>query len=369
MFEIVGREEQAFEQWEQGARVSNPCMKAGDEVVFRNSSGATAVMIAMEESGQVVADVPNKLLQMALCILVDLGQSNELHSECRTSFRVNPAEKPADYSYIDNTVREEEKSSGGGSGADLLNENGIIKQEYLPKGFPYKSGKDAVIMEATKLEYDADAGGIVYKDKYIKLLPGEEYIVSWNGVEYTSTAVDGSGLGEGIECGLGNVGALTGGEPTSDPFVIFTTTEELGAMMGFFAMVLPLDDSTTVDISITGFVGDLQKIDEQYLPEQESDTVVVKVVGSYPTVNTWSHTTEDVEALLEAGKTVRLEVAANSTVLDRKIYHLNSYGSGAPVFYYVNANSDETLQVYTLQMPTSIGVYYWKCREITVAST
>lgn len=104
MFEIVGREEQVFEQWEQGAKVSNPCMKAGDEAVFRNASGATAVMIAREESGQVVCDVPNKLLQMCCNILVDLEQGNDRHTECRTTFTVNPAQKPDGYKCVDNSV-------------------------------------------------------------------------------------------------------------------------------------------------------------------------------------------------------------------------------------------------------------------------
>ena len=112
MFEIVGREEQVFEQWEQGVKLSNPCMKAGDEVVFRNSSGATYVMIA--ESGGV--EVPNKMLQMTCNILVDLKQGKEQHDDCQTVFEVNPAEKPDDYVYVDNTIRKQEVQSGGGSG-------------------------------------------------------------------------------------------------------------------------------------------------------------------------------------------------------------------------------------------------------------
>lgn len=109
MFEIVGREEQVLYQWEQGVSLSNPCMKAGDEVVFRNSSGATYVMIA-DASG---VEVPNKLLQRDLNILVELGQGLECHSECQTVFEVLPEEKPGDYAYVDNTIRGEQPSSAG----------------------------------------------------------------------------------------------------------------------------------------------------------------------------------------------------------------------------------------------------------------
>lgn len=128
MFEIVGREEQEFNQWEQGVKLSNPCMKAGDEVVFRNSSGATYVMIA----GSAGVEVPNKLLQMTCNILVDLKQGSEQHDDCQTVFEVNPADKPDDYVYVDNTIRKQEVQSGGGAGgAGKFIVNATMDESYI----------------------------------------------------------------------------------------------------------------------------------------------------------------------------------------------------------------------------------------------
>lgn len=102
MFEIVGREKQEFNQWEQDVILTNPCMKAGDEVVFRNSSGATYVMIA----GASGVEVPNKILQMSCNILVDLEQGLEQHTDCQTVFKVNPGAKPDGYVCDDNSTHE-----------------------------------------------------------------------------------------------------------------------------------------------------------------------------------------------------------------------------------------------------------------------
>ena len=71
MFTIYGGK-QEFMQWDLDQFVTNPCMQEGDEVVFYNSHGATYVVKAFVQNGEVLADVPNYLLQMDGNILVDL---------------------------------------------------------------------------------------------------------------------------------------------------------------------------------------------------------------------------------------------------------------------------------------------------------
>ena len=117
MFEIVGSN-QNFTQWELNKLLVNPCMKAGDEVVFRNSSGKTFVTYAWNKDGEVVVDVPNVLLQYPLNILVNLGQGLDLHSECETVFSVIEAEKPENYKCVDN-IKRPTPSSGVSSWNDL----------------------------------------------------------------------------------------------------------------------------------------------------------------------------------------------------------------------------------------------------------
>ena len=226
MFEIVGREEQVFEQWEQGAKVSNPCMKAGDEVVFRNSSGATAVMIAREESGQVVADVPNKLLQMCCNILVDLEQGNDRHTECRTTFTVNPAQKPDGYKCADNSVPDTR----------------ISYNELKDKPF----GEETEVLFDQRVEF-AEVEGIMQYMGKIPELPevGKSYAVDYNGTVYNCVA----GGENGVVSFIGNA-VFDGGDDTGEPFMIGAMKNAVEGDGVPDMVVYPLDGSTSADIRI-----------------------------------------------------------------------------------------------------------------------
>lgn len=96
-----------IKQWSQGNILVNPCMNVGDRVFFRGTNGSVYIMLATAEG----VEVPNILLQMAKPILVDL----EDHKECRTRICVTAAEKPDDYTFIDN-VPTLDGDSGGDSG-------------------------------------------------------------------------------------------------------------------------------------------------------------------------------------------------------------------------------------------------------------
>ena len=64
MFTIYGGKD-AFDQWDQGQRVTCPGLAAGDKVTFLNCTGETHPMKAYSYNGEVVCDVPNDLLRMA----------------------------------------------------------------------------------------------------------------------------------------------------------------------------------------------------------------------------------------------------------------------------------------------------------------
>lgn len=104
-----------FTQWDQGQKVTCDRMDAGDKVVFINFSGATYVMEAYAEGGVIVADVPNKLLQYASPIVIDLQDQ-----PCQyTRIGVNASEKPEDYEFVDNTwVEKEDRPASGGAGSN-----------------------------------------------------------------------------------------------------------------------------------------------------------------------------------------------------------------------------------------------------------
>lgn len=235
MFQILGSESQEFNQWEQGKMVINPCMKAGDEVVFRNSSGATAVMIAREESGQVVCDVPNKLLQMCCNILVDLEQGKEQHSDCQTTFPVIYAQKPDGYKCVDNSVPDTRVSF-----------NDLKDKPFEEISFCY--------LPESKLDFNVDMGGgmmIAMVSLNANMVHGGVYKVVYNGTEYGCSGILAAGLG--IACG--NMSPM-GGDDTGEPFVIISSGEG--------TMVLPLDGSTSATVSIYGML--TQKLDPKFIP-------------------------------------------------------------------------------------------------------
>jgi hypothetical protein len=244
MFEIVGREEQVFEQWEQGVTLSNPCMKAGDEVVFRNSSGATYVMIA----GASGVEVPNKLLQMCCNILVDLEQGNDRHTECRTTFTVNPAQKPDGYKCVDNSVPD----------------NRISFNDLKDKPF-YE--EKAVLFEG-KVEFSGTSTGVEQRTipQLIPFSVGDTVKVTWNGVEYECIAFDSVAMGGPGSAAVGNPFLLTGVN-TGEPFGIGTSPESGVTVVFSYTKI------TEASIKIEGTK--VKTIDPKFIPAGVGGGVVI----------------------------------------------------------------------------------------------
>ena len=68
----------------------------------------------------------------------------------------------------------EEGIAGAGSG--LLNENGIIKKEYFPEGFPYGSLQKVTVMPETVLTRDPDSQ-LSTIPNVLELTQGRQYTV------------------------------------------------------------------------------------------------------------------------------------------------------------------------------------------------
>ena len=123
-----------FNQWELNKLVMNSCMKEGDTVVFRNSHGETYVVKAFVQAGEIMADVPNYLLQTEGNILVDLGQGLERHTECRTTFTVVAKGKPEDYECPYNIPDRPVKTGGVASWNDLEDKPSLVGQKTKDGG-------------------------------------------------------------------------------------------------------------------------------------------------------------------------------------------------------------------------------------------
>lgn len=122
------------------------------------------------------------------------------------------------------------------------------------------------ILPETTVEINPDEGAGVLLWPVLELEVGEEYTVTWNGVEYKTVGVDGAALGEGGVV-LGNFGQLTGEGDTGEPFVLMAAPPEMVADIGFAIMVAPLDGSASATVSIYGKTKIIHKLDSKYLPE------------------------------------------------------------------------------------------------------
>lgn len=283
MFEIVGREEQVFEQWEQGAKVSNPCMKAGDQVVFR-SHGKVHATIAFEENGAVVADVPNFLLKEHGEIRVDLGWGLDGHIGCRTFFLVNKADKPAGYKCEDNASPDTRIS--------------------------FNDLKDRPFYEETEVLFDQTIEFANTQYKTSNVLPiavGDTVNVTWDGTAYECVAIE-------VESGAIFVGnsATMGGANTGEPFAI-------AIVPGNGTMMLGDDGNHTVKIEVSK----VKTIDPKYIPAGVGGGVVIVqdsaaasgiavVESATPTAT--MNAAEIAEAVF-AGKTVYFLEPNNQTLL------------------------------------------------------
>lgn len=316
MFEIVGREEQVFEQWEQGVTLSNPCMKAGDEVVFRNSSGATYVMIAREESGAVVCDVPNKLLQMCCNILVDLEQGNDRHTECRTTFTVNPAQKPDGYKCVDNSVPDTRISFN-----DL-------------KDKPFYEEK-AVLFDG-KVEFSGTGIGVEQRTipQLIPFSVGDVIKVTWNGVEYECIAFDSVAMGGPGSAAVGNPFLLTGVD-TGEPFAIGTSPESGVTVVFSYTKI------TEASIKIEGTK--VKTIDPKFLPDAG-----FKVNVWYEDA-TGDYTADKTYAEIRAAEEAKTPIVGTLTLLDGKVFTMIGCDDALPTVNLVAFNMNRT---------PDIGVYH-----------
>lgn len=154
---------------------------------------------------------------------------------------------------------------GGGSGADILNADGVIKQEHLPEGYPYKTVEEGYILPESEAVAIGE-GQFVVNGELINVISGEEYIVRWNGTDYKCVAQEADAAGTSVTtpC-LGNVGAITGENPTTEPFMLMVITPELSGTLPFAVGIFAFDDSAAVTVSIKGAKANYVKMDNSYL--------------------------------------------------------------------------------------------------------
>ena len=137
------------------------------------------------------------------------------------------------------------------------NENDPTKPGYI-KNRPFYTGNpvETVLVEKRTVSFVEQEGlYIAHFQSTFEATVGETYKVSWDGTVYECTCVD---LGKPLA--IGNLSIAGEGADTGEPFLMII-------MNGAGIRIGTADTSASHIISISGFVTEVVKIDEKYLPE------------------------------------------------------------------------------------------------------
>jgi lysophospholipase L1-like esterase len=169
--------------------------------------------------------------------------------------------------YVTGSAPASAPANSGGSGIDVTAEVGqtIVVKAVDEHGKPtaWESAdyqprthwtEEVEILPETKVD-EPDEEGMLYIPAIV-LVEGDEYTVTYNGVEYVSECVFFNGCG-----GLGNMPLALGTGDNGQPFVISTTDAD-------FSLVMPMDGSTSVTLSISHRKA--RTIPIQYIPKQRT---------------------------------------------------------------------------------------------------
>ena len=174
------------------------------------------------------------------------------------------------------------------------NENDPTKPGYI-KNRPFYTGDPVEIVfveESTVSFTDGGKEGLYMATFESTFAPtvGETYKVSWDGTVYECICAD---LGDSL-LAIGNLSISGAGSDTGEPFIMVIYSGK-GMNIG------TLDTSASHIISISGFVIEVVKIDEKYLPEKMNNTNPTGS-GSF-SLNRKANTTIGVNSFAEGNET------------------------------------------------------------------
>ena len=171
------------------------------------------------------------------------------------------------------------------------NQNDSTQPDYV-KNRPFYTGDpvETVLVEESTVPFSDDGG--LYMAQFqstFSATVGETYKVSWDGTAYECTCVSFNG-----EHAIGNLSIVSAGSDTGEPFII-------GIRNGAAIQIVTADTSASHTVSISGFVSEVVKIDEKYLP----DTIATKsdVEAAQTTANAARTTAKNAQTKAENAQT------------------------------------------------------------------
>ena len=161
-----------------------------------------------------------------------------------------------------NGVIKENIVGGGSSVQPDWNQNDSTQPDYV-KNRPFYTGNpvETVLVEESTVSFAENQG--LYMAQFPSTFEatfGETYKVSWDGAAYECTCVSFNNMPS-----IGNLSIIGVGSDTGEPFI-------MDIFNGEAILIVAADTSASHTVSISGFVSEVVKIDEKYLP----DTIATK---------------------------------------------------------------------------------------------
>jgi len=221
-------------------------------------------------------------------------------------------------------------------GTNLLNEHGFLKQSVLPPGYPYPATQQvrSEVLPLTELFYDEDSGGYNYPyNEQTKFIANKKYAINFDGQEYICPSIELNS--NGMYCLIGNTKTMFG-EDTGEPFIIAVTDESIAAEVGFSLSCMltsvlegevdPDDIPSSIWLSIDEIAENVVKMQEDFLPNTASNTLVVDVDISTESgkAGTTSIGPDAIISKVNDGHNVILRVKDEQNYFPRKVYHLSA---------------------------------------------
>lgn len=153
------------------------------------------------------------------------------------------------------------------------------------------------ILGETSPVYSEDEGMFALTDAVQPMTVGKEYTVNWNGAEYACVAEEY--IEEDVVVGamLGNTSIMGGAQENESPFVIVIPFETEGVT----GLIVPLDGSTELTVSIIGEVEVIHLMPEKYLPELKGQKQIIididNQTASIPFETAWEMPVNELQAV------------------------------------------------------------------------
>ena len=243
------------------------------------------------------------------------------------------------------------------------NQNDDTSSEYIKNRTHYVEKVEGEVLPETTLALTD--GQAILND--LVLVIGETYVVNWNGTEYECVAEEyvESDVATGVS--IGNISAMTGTNPTDEPFAMVYVYPELQAELGVKGLLVALDEIASVTISVTGAIENIHKLDNKYLDLDWFPTKTDEELEILP------ETTVDTESSISSINVAEL-TDYNVLILyidGERIEHMFNINNMGSWFVGNNSLRDSELpntgESYCIQLAPGIMCYFNDENEHTVS--